>query len=688
MPVVGYIAYQTLICRATRRIQGGLAAVPDAVQAVRFRPEYKLAPELYSSLASRDSGLDLRRELVATVWPGEDAAAVAAACAGAGAEVDFQSNGTIGIRASARAALEIARLEAVAWIQERGRCEPFNADVQWVVQTGWRPEPPDPESGRRAWTNGVRGQSIVLGLIDMGISVKHDMFSDPALPLTGPGVFPEHRKIAAYKLYRTAAFGDAPAAGYHGTAVAGTLAGSDDPVGGSSPLDGVAPDARIYFVDNGTASGYYVYYDEMTELLDSVRYSLGMTEPVRQVSGSFGSLDGLGYYRLAEATTDAVCWEEKELMVTWAAGNAGGIRYRLGHPSCAKNILTVGATGNGVASNEVYPASSRGPTRDARIKPNVMTPGQNVLTAYGRDTAAYSLRSGTSLSAPAAAAALGLARQYFREGRYPDGRPDSSRSLPRLSAAFYRALAIAAADADVGTAVIPNEAVGWGRLNLSRVLHFPGDSVALTFADERHGLGTGMFDEFSLELDRRSPLRVVLAWTDTAAAVEAAITIVNDLNLELVSPDRNCYRGNQLYAGQSMANPTGWDERNVEEVCQLDHPLPGRWLIRVYGRNIYTIRQPYALVVTGGIAGLPPPGIADSNNRMDRAGPAAPGSRPLVPPGATLRVFGADGRLRTTVVNPSSTAQRPTLTELGSGTWFYRIETRGSSTGGKFVVVR
>lgn len=624
---------------------------------------------------------------MAAVWPGENASAAADAFADLGAEVAFQSREIIGCRASARTALALARLEAVAWIQPRGRCVSFNDNVQWVVQTGWHPEPPEPEPGRRVWANGVRGQGIVLGLLDMGINVWHNMFRDPALPLTGPGVFPEHRKIAAYKLYRTAAFGDAPGAGYHGTAVAGTLAGSDGPVGGSSPLDGVAPDARIYFVDNGTASGLYVYYDEMAELLDSVRYSIGMAEPVRQASGSFGSLDGLSYYRLAEATADAVCWEEKELAVTWAAGNAGGTRYRLGHPSCAKNILTVGGTGNGTASNEVYPASSRGPTRDGRIKPNVLAPGQSINTAYGGDTFAYSLRSGTSFSAPAAAAALGLARQYFREGRYPDGWPDSTRSLRRLSAAFYRALAIAAAGPDVGTATVPNEAVGWGRLNLSRVLHFPGDSVALTFVDETRGLGTGMYDEFFLDLDRRSPLRVVLAWTDTAAAVEAAITIVNDLNLELLSPDRNAYRGNQLFEGQSMPNPPVWDERNVEEVCQLERPLPGRWRIRVYGRNIYTVRQPYAVVITGGIAGLPP-GIAE---REMPSGPARPTARrwPLVPPGATLRVFGADGRLHLTTTNTAATAQRPSLSELGSGTWFYRIDTRaGIADGGKLVLVR
>jgi len=671
-----------------RRIQSGLVAVPEADRAAKFCPGYKLAPELYSALDTRHSSLDTPRDLVASVWPGENPAAVAAALAGLGAAVTFQSDRAVGFRAAARTVLALARLEPVAWIQEQDRVEPFNVDVQWVVQTGWVPEPPDPESGRRAWTNGLRGQGIVLGLLDMGINVWHDMFRDPDVLLTGPGVFPDHRKIAAYKLYRTAAFGDAAAVGYHGTAVAGTLAGNDAPVNGESLLDGVAPDARIYLVDNGAANGLYVYYDDMAELLDSVRYSLGMPEPVRQASGSFGSTDGAGYYRLAEATADAVCWEEKELTVVWAAGNAGGVRYRLGHPSCAKNIVTVGGTGNGTASNEVYPASSRGPTRDNRIKPNIVAPAQNVNTAYGADTAAYSLRSGTSYSAPAASAALGLARQYFRDGCYPDGRPDPTRSLSRLSAAFYRALAIAAADPDVGTAVVPNEAAGWGRLNLSRVLHFPGDSVALTFVDESGGLGTGSFHEFTFDLDRRSPLRVVLAWTDTAAAVEAAITLVNDLNLELVSPDRNSYRGNLLADGQSLPNPSVWDERNVEEICQLDHPLPGRWKVRVYGRNIYTVRQPYALVVTGGIAGLPPPGIAEPAAPPGRFRSAAP-RWPSIPPGARLRVFGADGRLRLTTTNSTSATQRPALTELGSGTWFYRLETgTGTAASGKLVLVR
>ncbi|MBM3315315.1 hypothetical protein FJY71_05680, partial [candidate division WOR-3 bacterium] len=222
---VGYFAYQNVICRRTTDGQGPATNVGAVLPLL---PEYRLAPEF------RQSRSAARSPVVLSLWPGEDARAAAAGLAALGADVIDVTPRTISAVADP---LEAASLDAVAWVQAPGRCEPFNVDVQWVMQTGWWPEVPDPVRGRRVWQHGVRGQGMLIGLFDSGIKTDHQMFRDPALPIAEPGIFPGHRKVAAYKLFRDAVFGDATALTWHGSGVAGTLAGNDAPVPDSSLLD-------------------------------------------------------------------------------------------------------------------------------------------------------------------------------------------------------------------------------------------------------------------------------------------------------------------------------------------------------------------------------------------------------------------------------------------------------------------
>jgi subtilisin family serine protease len=682
---VCYLAYQTLVCRPWRDVAVDNVRQLEFVDWLGpFPASAKLAPELLS-LASGSSLLTPRPSLVLSVWPGEDPNAVAQTIAASGGEVERIIGRSVSFRADASRVAELARLEPVAWMQERAPARRFNSDVQWVMQVGWRPERPDELAGRPIWAHGIRGQNMVVGLFDSGIATEHDMFIDPAVPITGPGLYPLHRKLMAYKLYEGAVFGDA--GNYHGTAVAGTLCGNDSIAGNASKLDGVAPDCRIYFVDEGDAFGFDVFDTDFTALLDSVRLSNGVSQPVRQVSGSFGTEESLSYYRLQESSVDEVCWADQQFLVIWAAANRRGPAYNIGHPSAAKSVLTVGACGDGTQSNTVWFASSRGPCRDERIKPTLLAPGVDVATADGREPHSYLSASGTSLSAPAASGALMLLRQYFAEGWYPTGSPDSSHRLTQLSSALMRALAIAACDSNVGAEYPPDNAAGWGRLDVATVMHFPGDSNGLAFLDEPVGVATGEDISFQFELSGRAPIHAVLAWTDTAAAPGAAVAIVNDLDLELTSPDGNRYRGNQFYNGWSRANPPNWDERNVEEVCLVPHPLTGRWTARVIGRNVYTSHQPFAVVVRAGIAGTVP-ALAEPSDVCLHTGtvPKSPLGLPFRP-GWRLQVFAADGRL---VLNgPVPTTGRSAVTDLSPGVYLYRL-TSGNRQPltGKFVVCR
>jgi subtilisin family serine protease len=702
---VGYIAYQTLVCRPWR---DALATDLKNLEFVDWLGPYptsaKLAPELVAASAGSENGdSPSEREaarysprfpsllspssslFVLSVWPGENPDAVATTIASLGGEVIKVTSRTVKFRLDAARVASLAELEPVAWIQECSLPRPFNSDVQWVMQVGWRPERPDELSGHRIWAHGIRGQNMVVGLFDSGIATEHDMFIDPAVPVTGPGLYPEHRKFVAYKLYEGAAFGDV--GNFHGSAVAGTLCGDDSIAGNASKLDGVAPDCRLYFVDDANAFGVYVFDEDMTGLLDSVRLSAGVSPPVRQVSGSFGTEESLSYYRLEESSLDEVCWNDKQFFVIWAAGNSAGPSYNIGHPSCAKNALTVGACRNGTESNTVWTSSSRGPCRDERIKPNLVAPGVGVATVDGREPHAYLSASGTSISAPAASGALMLLRQYFAEGWYPTGTPDSAHRITQLSSALMRALAIAATDSNVGNEYPPNKEAGWGRLDVSTIMHFSDDSNGLDFIDEPTGVATGEDMTFQFELSGSAPLHVVLAWTDTAASPGAAIAIVNDLDLELVGPDGTRYRGNQFYNGWSRVNAQTRDSTNVEEVCLVPHPLTGRWTARVIGQTVYTMRQPFAVAVRGGITDMVP-GVAESaKERIDAGAPPKTAFNLPTRPGWQVAVFAIDGKQVFKGTVPVSGLSP--VPALPPGVYLYRLTSVGlRSVTGKLIVCR
>lgn len=158
--------------------------------------------------------------------------------------------------------------------------------------------------------------------------------------------------------------------------------------------------------------------------------------------------------------------------------------------------------------------SSTGPTADNRIKPDAVTIGSPVVSAFSDSdsnnncnrptTQVVKTMSGTSMATPIAAGHCALIRQYFREGWYPFGVAKSS--IPILpSAALVKILVIHGSGiltgvqdigccrnknadngkcCDVGSGspshstrpnllTVPNKQQGYGRLQLVKSLYFP-----------------------------------------------------------------------------------------------------------------------------------------------------------------------------------------------------------------------
>ena len=222
-----------------------------------------------------------------------------------------------------------------------------------------------------------------------------------------------------------------PPAHEHGTHVAGILAGDwrqDDPQGAADhDVQGVCPDMELYDLRVFDADGAG---DEFAILaaLQYVRWlNANASAPVIHGVNLSLSLDHeVGAYACGRTP---VCDECERLLgsgtvVVAAAGNEGRAYYSMASgtaegyrqisitdPGNADGVITVGATHRHQPHTYgVSYFSSRGPTGDGRLKPDLVAPGEKI-TAPVPNLGLKSL-DGTSMAAPhvSGAAALLMAR--------------------------------------------------------------------------------------------------------------------------------------------------------------------------------------------------------------------------------------------------------------------------------------
>ncbi len=354
--------------------------------------------------------------------------------------------------------------------------------------------------------------------------------------------------------------------------------------------------------------------------------------------GAFGAYDDY-----AEAV-DRFMWEHKDFLVLIAAGNDGEDGDRDGvvdpgsvtPPGTAKNCITVGAAESVRAqggyqralgslwpdnysvaplkddmpsdnADDVAAFSSRGPTRDGRVKPDLVAPGTNILSTrssalqssspgWGVWTASnrYMFNGGTSMATPLAAGAAALVRQYLRTVKR---RANPSAALIKatlLHGAAYRRYR----HEPVGEGLY-DWSQGWGHLDLRTSLELPGAAeVEVRWYDQRVGLNTGQSWRWSCAVNDTSvALAFTLVWTDYPGSPSIYPNLVNDLDLVVTSPS-----GAIFYGNTRNGTPGGAPDRinNVERLV-IAQPEPGRYRIRVRAFNVPSGPQDFSLVYSGGL---------------------------------------------------------------------------------------
>jgi hypothetical protein len=646
--IVGFLPNNAYQVRWARGAQARLAQRSGVRWTGAYQPGFKLAPELLDGRVLAAHAPSGSVELEVHGFRGERADLIAGALAAIAPEIEIGAQadalGLASVRVNVPAALletvlrSAALLDAVVWVEPYLQPQLANRDSVGPIQNnspscaGAGPGCATlDEAYAPLWRQGLLGTGQIVAVSDSGLDRNEEWFTaldlgagvnqivtnadDPApVPPAIGATYPD-RKVYGYWVQPGATAYDAgsvrcsatsPPIGFHGTHVVGSVLGDAAPF--STPTqanytagDGMAPNAQVLMQDIGNdTSGCLSIADFGATLVQAYAGGAGIH------SGSWGNTSG-GAYGGNDQRADAATWVAENLLVNMAAGNSGPNPNTVGSPGNGKNINTIGGTGHGFAST-MYGSSSRGPTDDGRRKPDILAPAMSIVSAAGDtnngatvEPPVTSSKTGTSMATPTASGGAALLRQYFMEGFYPLGRRTEGEALEPTGALMKAALINGAAPF---TANWPDNNAGWGRMWLANSVYFEG-------GERRHrhwmrsneaGLETGDVEEFTLQVHAGQELRATLAWYDVEGALGSGVTLVNDLDLELVAPDATQYLGNVYASGQSTTGGSR-DDRNTVEQVRLTAPAAGTYTLRVRATSVPgngragSHRQGYALVV-------------------------------------------------------------------------------------------
>jgi hypothetical protein len=287
--------------------------------------------------------------------------------------------------------------------------------------------------------------------------------------------------------------------------------------------------------------------------------------------------------------------------------------------------------------------SSRGTSLDdGRIKPDIVVPGEDILSAYapGVDSdgnliatsqnycqipnpsqarsasqmnqRAAQTMSGTSMATPLAAGAVEKIRQYFVQGYYPSGTKGGASINPDES--LLRAVILASAkplsdggvwnklpwESNFARFSIPSSNTpdifgGFGMPILDNAVTMPGGTHKMFYMSETF-YPSSRASAFTIACSGTAqPVTLVLAWTDPPGSTLSKKQLVNDLDLIVLVPGASpsqLFGNMRQFADQS---------NNVERTICNCPPGGSVTAIVAAGQTLKTSDQKWYLVANGPI---------------------------------------------------------------------------------------
>lgn len=495
----------------------------------------------------------------------------------------------------------------------------------------------------------ITGDGEIVGISDTGLDMKNCYFYDPNTPTPFNKINKNHRKVI---YYRTTDGDRYDTTEGHGTHVAGSAAGlAYKNYGDYTKFQGMAHDAKIAFADllrGDSTSGAISPPSNLIPMFTDLDNA-----GAHVISNSWGTSDNS--YASYAVNVDTFMRNNPDTLILFSAGNSGESGSNtVGSPATNKNGVTVGASLNDRDSwkailqnsnpdffftkDAVGSFSSRGPTKDNRLKPDVLAPGYYIYSAKGvYNASSYHCDikglSGTSMAAPTMAGFAIKIRQYYRSGYYPTGHKVSANGFTP-SAALIKATLIHSGqqvsylvdDNPTGYATLstyPSTIQGYGRIQMNKVLNF--GTAATTSPITMYVVGgatssdahydaitvTGQVKTYTFTTSSSSTqpsIRVTFCYTDYPGSVGASNAMVNVLTMVVK---------NAAGTTQATYAPSGLIQSNTQ-VVDIKSPTPSTtYTITITGTTISQSPQPIALVVTGSLSYLNVTSTSSSSKNSD-----------------------------------------------------------------------
>ena len=228
----------------------------------------------------------------------------------------------------------------------------------------------------------------------------------------------------------------------HGTHVAGLVAG--DGTASMGKYRGAAPGCGIISLKvldrYGTGS-----QDDVLRVLRWIRENRQQYR-IRVVNISVGTTcnSKRNHARLLESVEQL--WDEGVVVVT-AAGNQGPRPGSITAPGSSKKVITVGSSDLLEGRSAI---SGRGPTAECVCKPDIVAPGNKIMSCVPGNPYSYGVKSGTSMSTPLVTGAIACALE----------------KNPALTNTDIKTMLMNSAE-DMG---LPQNLQGWGKFNRRKFL--------------------------------------------------------------------------------------------------------------------------------------------------------------------------------------------------------------------------
>ncbi|MBL7700663.1 MAG: S8 family serine peptidase [Ferruginibacter sp.] len=433
---------------------------------------------------------------------------------------------------------------------------------------------------------GIHGESMTVGIWDApDVLLTHEIFENRAVKMDGPVNYLAN----------------------HATHVAGTIIGSDQYEGGL--VRGAAFKANLHAYD---------WYDDRGEARTAAANGL-LVSNHSYYTTTLAGYSVWGGYDYSTTYWDTTMYYAPYYLVAWAAGN-GGEWY--GQPVEANRLVNEAANKNGITVGNIYeisnytgpgdvvisPSSSRGPTYDGRIKPDVCAKGHAVNSSNnytiinpstGTFYTPYGYAWGTSMATAGVTGTLLLLQQYYV----------SLSGSSFMKSASLKGLAIHTAD-EAGLYPGPDYKFGWGVLNAEKAALIIGSNSQNSGITEATLNNNSTYTKVVTAAGNQ-PLVATLCWTDVpGAAIEYPYTdssarLVNDLDIRITSGVNTNYPWKLNPADIQGAAIQGDNDRDNVEKIEIPNAVAGQaYTITITHKGTLNIpvglsKQDFSLIVSG-----------------------------------------------------------------------------------------